>query len=101
MLMKKENSLSRLPPAQADSMLCALHLARQPAMHCIKAVIWLSAGLLLCGCKTQTARVVQPISSEVLIDSASSIWLKTISYTVVPMGNGLVQARAEIKNVDS
>ena len=66
-----------------------------------KAFVVLTACLLLAGCKTETARVTQPVSSEVVIDYASAIWFKTISYKIVAAGNGLIQAQAEIKNVDS
>ena len=61
----------------------------------------ITASLLLTGCRTETARPVPPVTSELEIDYASSIWFKKISFNVLPAENGFVQARAEIQNQDS
>src|SRR5690349_9714720 len=70
-------------------------------MAFLRGITLLLAAGFLAGCKTEPVPIVQPVSSELQIDYASSIWFKKVSYNVVPAENGFVQARAEIKNVDS
>lgn len=70
-------------------------------MNCLRTALFLIVSLVIAGCKTERPTTVQPLSSELQIDYASSIWFKKVSYNVVPAENGFVQARAEIQNQDS
>ena len=66
-----------------------------------KALVFLSAGLVLAGCKTSTAPIVTTVPSEVVMESGSSIWFKQVSYKVEPGPKGFVQGEAKIQNVDN